>query len=224
MRSGWCSTPRYGYAHGFNCCACRWRWLFQGIPDSLADDIAEVIDDLNFGGGDLVDAMAQGDNDVLDAEVDDVDAVQAAIEADADGASGAGSHDAPPALGALVASASVSPLGYVNSAHPMFSDVPNVGRITSWPSSVPEMRRSMSCKCYLHPSCGSPAKGRKTVSDDLLLRWLFAGDYEQDVSRDRKRELGEAHRAKWKALFSAHVANAASTNSANGVAPSPAAV
>ena len=103
---------------------------------------------------------------------------------------------------ALAASAIMDVGGYVTSTAPPWSDLGNIGRITSWPWDKPEMQRSCSAKCYVHPGCSSPAKVRWKTPDALLLKWLFSAQIPlADASRDAKKALCNAHKADFARIF-----------------------
>ena len=106
--------------------------------------------------------------------------------------------------------AQVSGMGYITCPLPPWDSKPMIGRLTSWPEARPMLLRSVSLKCYLHPGCGSPAKGRWAVSDNQLLRWLFSGVCEEGATKHRKHELRLLHAAAWQPIFD------------EGIAPPPA--
>ena len=63
--------------------------------------------------------------------------------------------------------------GYINTDVLPWSEVKNVGRITEWQKERAEQDRYVSCRCYMHPNCGSPARQRRTVNNNQLVSWLF---------------------------------------------------
>lgn len=171
----------------------------------------EVIHEVNLGGtSDLdedptnpvgaPDAAADDENDDAEALAES-GALEMAATADVDLGAMPAPTDHTQTPQSLAASATVSDLGYVSSPDPRFNDVPNIGRITTWPAKMPLERRSVSCRCYMHPNCTSPAKRRWAVGDDILLQWLFSGQCDPNASRERKEKLGEEHRAKWRTLY-----------------------
>lgn len=108
--------------------------------------------------------------------------------------------EAAPSAAACAAAAEVSPAGYVSSPlSPYSKAIP--GRITTWPASAQLEMRSVSCKCYAHPNCGSPARRRWAVSDRELLTWLFSGASEEDGTADRRRQLTTEHKAMWDSVI-----------------------
>lgn len=108
-----------------------------------------------------------------------------------------------PTVSQLVAASSVSELGYITcSLPPMAEFAGSIGRITTWPSTRPVESRSVSAKCYMHSSCGSPAKGRRVISDNQLLCLLYSGRYEPGANGARRRELAAEHKKMWSAVLS----------------------
>lgn len=93
------------------------------------------------------------------------------------------------------AGATISDAGYISSQAQGWQDIAAVGRITTWPSSKPVERRSVGCRCYLHPGCTSAARSRQVVDDQTLLRWLFSGQREPGATRERQHELAKLHKA-----------------------------
>ena len=73
--------------------------------------------------------------------------------------------------------------------------VPSIARITTWPSRTPEEHRSVACRCYLHPGCGSSAKMRRMVPGFQLLEWAFSGERLLGASRAELKAAGERHTA-----------------------------
>lgn len=117
-------------------------------------------------------------------------------DAEAEAAALAAATAAPPHLPSsadYVANCDVSASGYVTTSLPPLSGVAIVGRITSWPAHKPEMSRSVSCRCYLHPGCTSPAKSRRAMPNEVLLRWLFAGEHLPEGTAAEKKAAGREH-------------------------------
>ena len=88
----------------------------------------------------------------------------------------------------------VSRMGYVTCKVPPWNVVRTLGRITTWPTTKKLEHRSISCKCYLHSRCKTPAKAFSEVSEAELVRWLLSGCIPApDASSDRKQLLGIRH-------------------------------
>ena len=86
--------------------------------------------------------------------------------------------------------------GYVLCPAPPFHEMTKrqIGRITDWPAHKPPENRSVSCSCFLHGACKSPARLRRYVTNRQLLVWLFTARLEDRPSRDRKAELRIEHK------------------------------
>jgi len=87
----------------------------------------------------------------------------------------------------------VSTMGYVSCKVSPWSYRPVIGRVTCWPADAPSHKQSIQSSCYMHASCRTPAKMRKQVSEEFLVRWLLSGIVEPDASQARRRELGRLH-------------------------------
>ena len=84
-----------------------------------------------------------------------------------------------PTIMECIDAALTGPLGYITCPLGRWRDVAMIGRIITWPASKPIAQRSVSVRCYLHPTCTSPAKLRHSVSDRLLYGWLFLASMSQ---------------------------------------------
>ena len=180
--------------------------LLGAVDPILREDVAEGVDDEELCG--ISDASLDGLNgcDERDEDVGDADLV--GWDAEPPSGEHAIGHDASsggvgvPAPPLEVARASVVRAdGYVLCPmQPWSSFGRPVGRITTWPDSRPMERRNVSVRCYMHPGC-KRAFLRASVSDELLLQWLFscwplaAGSSESD--REAARQL---HYAQWHTL------------------------
>ena len=89
--------------------------------------------------------------------------------------------------------ARVDDLGYVTCPVDPWQKFPVLGRITTWPKQSPLEKRNVSCKCYMHVECSTPARRRRAVTDEQLLRWLFGGKCEPLCTRGRSEELQKEH-------------------------------
>ena len=76
-----------------------------------------------------------------------------------------------------------------------------IGRITDWPDTKPVPQRSVSCSCFLHSGCKSPAIKRHLTTDTKLLTWLFGAVIEDKCSRPRLVELRAGHKAAFPAAM-----------------------
>ena len=96
------------------------------------------------------------------------------------------------------ANAMVSPMGYIATDVVPWSAMASVGRITSWPASVDLAKRSVSCRCYMHPGCSSPARRRAQISDAELIDWLFSEKpLDAGATTAARKAAAAVHRAKW---------------------------
>lgn len=104
------------------------------------------------------------------------------------------------------AAARVGAMGYVSCPLAPWAEIPQPGRITTWPASRPEHQRSVACRCYQHPRC-SVTKSRRAVGDDVLLQWLFSGELPPEGATAAQRaELRDAHMNKFHELCAATAA------------------
>lgn len=88
--------------------------------------------------------------------------------------------------------------GYVYCALEPWKSLPYLGRVTEWPDTAPREKRVCLLRCGLHDSC-SVKIGRRHVSDDDLLEWLFSGEIPPEgADRFTRITLGGAHRDMWK--------------------------
>ena len=185
-------------------------------PGSDSDSCLGDLDPGPLDAPDLVEELEHALG--LDADIDCAADPPALTEGDADSDGEAASDpeaevalldDAappgPPGPADYVATCTMTPLGYISTTLPPLSALAVVGRITDWPADKPEPDRSCSCRCYMHPGCTTPAKRRRFLTNDLLLRWLFAGDFLPDGTREEKKAAGERHKRMFKDMFDATV-------------------
>lgn len=105
---------------------------------------------------------------------------------------------AEPALASAAETAVISGLGYISCPTAPWNAIAAIGRITTWPANKEERFRSVSCRCYLHSSCVSPAKGRSKVTNEQLIAWLLSGEIPPaGASSAAKTAMGVAHKAKF---------------------------
>jgi hypothetical protein len=72
-----------------------------------------------------------------------------------------------------------------------------IGRITTSSPDVPSEQRSISCTCFLHGNCRTPARKVGQVSEEQLLEWLYTGTLEIQwpMSSRSLDELRKKHQA-----------------------------
>ena len=104
-------------------------------------------------------------------------------------AAAAASVEATHIVEECVKAAITSPARYISCPFGKWAQKPCIGRVTTWPASQSIANRSVSLKCYFHKSFASPAKKRRTVSDDVLYTLLFFCFYEKYASSARKQAL-----------------------------------
>lgn len=130
-----------------------------------------------------------------DQSVDeDAEQLLQALQADDEGAEEAAPSNTQ--LDVAVAACSISATGHISCTKAPWRERASLGRLTTWPASLPEDQRSISLRCTAHSRC-SVAKKRKVVSDSLLIRWLLQGKRppplascaEKDRSRDEHMAL-----------------------------------
>jgi hypothetical protein len=114
------------------------------------------------------------------------------------------------------AAAVVDEKGYVTCPVPPWSELLQVGQITSWPKTKPPEKRSWSCRCFAHYNCKSPAKNG--VTQAMLLRWLFSGTCEPMCIGSRSEVLRKEHETAFHPIITGlqKAAVAASSSSAAG--------
>jgi hypothetical protein len=175
------------------------------------EDARDVADGLlgSLGVDDELEATAVADSHVSgDGRENSGDESAGSSDADAEVEALAMGPRPLPSVEDFVAHSHVGPLGYVTTTLAPLDRLPVIGRITSWPHSKPELLRSTSCKCKLHPGCSTPARSRRVADNDLLLRWLFAGEYLPEGSRAEKEAARRAHEAMFRDLVAAPVGQA----------------
>ena len=103
--------------------------------------------------------------------------------------------DAPPTAEDYADASYLDAAGYVVCTLEPYASMKAsmIGRITSWPCAVPEEKRNVSCSCFLHGGCKSPARKRRMVSNRDFLIWLYSGVHEPGCSGDRRKELRAMH-------------------------------
>ena len=189
-----------------------------GIPAEFVEDFAaELAETLGEGPdadeGDSAAAAAEaaGPADIEDES--DPDCEAAVLEA-------AAAEAVVPAAGLFdavaYAAAVVDEKGYVTCPVPPWSELLQVGQITSWPKTKPPEKRSWSSRCFAHYNCKSPAKNG--VTQAMLLRWLFSGTCEPMCIGSRSEVLRKEHETAFHPIITGlqKVAVAASSSSAAG--------
>lgn len=205
---------------------------FGELPEDVVADVLAEFGRL-FGeeemGDDFLEPAAadgEGDDQTEDAALlaEDLEAQVAAAEGSPAESSGEGAGEALDPAVVAAAAATISPTGYVSSSAGAWSEVAMVGRITTWPAHKPEETRSVSCRCYVHTNCRSPARRRFAITNEDLLRWLFSAVREPGAPRARQQELAKQHQAQWQVLFppaARQPAGGASSSSAAAPAQRP---
>ena len=99
---------------------------------------------------------------------------------------------APPTAADAARAAEIGAEGYVYATVPPWSHTIPLGRLATFPDSLPMEGRSVSCRCYMHLAC-SIVRMRAAYTDEALLRWLFEGEpLEAGTSmRERRAARGE---------------------------------
>lgn len=119
----------------------------------------------------------------------------------------------------FVANAEVSPMGYVSCPLPPFNSKPCCGRITCCPKDKRPESQNISCKCYMHTACATPAKRRPQITDAQLLTWLFRGHFDPTA---KKKASGADHMKLFSEIAAASVASASASSSGAAAASSSA--
>ena len=124
---------------------------------------------------------------------------------------------------AAYAAAVVDEKGYVTCPVPPWSELLQVGQITSWPKTKPPEKRSWSCRCFAHYKCTSPAK--KGVPQAWFLQWLFSGTCEPMCIGSRSKVLRREHETAFHPFITGlqKAAEAASSSAAGSSAAAAAA-
>jgi len=183
--------------------------IVQGLPDldiaDMQDMMVEAYGLDPDGDGELLTVGEEVGPDVDEGAADPE--ADAAVEEEAIAvalADGSGPHaialEAPTPQQCVSASL-MSSAGYVTCTLPGWAIGPSIGRITTWGKQPQLSDRSVSCRCYLHPKCVTPAKRRWQIDDQRLLLWLFSAVHEPDATKARKNELGTLHRSLFKNIF-----------------------
>jgi hypothetical protein len=103
---------------------------------------------------------------------------------------------------AAVAMSVVSPAGYVRCTQPPWDGRAVLGRVTSWPASVPEALRSCSMRCYAHPRC-SLARPRRATTNEALIEWLLHGALPPISEAPTPAAQASMHMDLWRSTMSA---------------------
>ena len=181
--------------------------LFADVEEDVLDDFHQEL----FGELLPLDDMEDSPDDD-DSFVDDDDAAEesaeeagAAPEAEVDYEAAAARAAAARAraIDEAVAHCHVDADGTVTCALPPWNAMTAIGLISTWPKEREDMqRRNISCRCYMHMSCTSPAKVFRSVRQDTLLRWLLSGTPVYPVASNMQRnEWGAAHKPSWLGIF-----------------------
>ena len=156
----------------------------EAAADELLDPEENVAVAEAAARDDMADVEAGGD-DALGDERDEEDRALEMAEAEA--------HGLP---SELAERAVVDALGVIRLDEPPWDRFDKIGRITNSPVHKPPERQNVSCRCYIHRNCVTPAKVRHRITDAKLREWLFSGQVpDRDASRDDKVAMGVAHKA-----------------------------
>ena len=152
--------------------------LFEDVP-------ADVIDDINQ---ELIEVS--GMDVTVDDPVDD-----AAVDDD----QGEDPDDPPPeptyTAHDYALASTLDDEGRISCSLPPFSSMNKmqIGRITSWGAGADE-NKNVSCTCYLHGNCRSPAVKRREMANLDLLVWLYTATLEKPCTAVRKLVLRQMHK------------------------------
>ena len=180
--------------------------LFADMADDVVDDLHLML----FGEPPPLDdlGVAPSDDDGL-AEEDDAaeeGVPEAGVTGEEDGTAAAGAPPAPDPLDEAVANCTIDrDTGEVTCSLPPWNAMVKIGRITTWPEWQKDKQlRSISCQCYMHSNCRSPARVVRRCRRDTLLRWLLAGKLLQPAySIGQRREWGTHHPPSFLGIFAA---------------------
>lgn len=104
----------------------------------------------------------------------------------------------------IAAFASLDENGYVRCTYGKYAScgIKDIGRITTWPENKMYEQRSISCSCFLHRACKTPAAKTAAVDERQLLIWLFSAvEDHEDKSKERLTELRAAHSDEFRRMF-----------------------
>ena len=200
---------------GANVDECASQAAQLGALDCDADDYAQFF----FGWGDYdrnfdwdvlgdigcgIHVESEPAPEVEPASAEDPALFEDMLEHAADGDGGGDSHEGdigePTPEGPML-SAHIDCAGFIKTAAIQYSSCKMpMARMATWPDSKPLPQRAITLQCYMHPACKIIAS-RKRHSDDLLLRWLFAGRIvPPGASADEKAVAKREHQALWAAM------------------------
>jgi hypothetical protein len=192
----------------------------DGVPEEIVlgagEDLADALREQQVADQEIAEALlAHGEtvDNADSASDDDIDSLL-------DGPEGEG-HDAVESGGQVVEgavveayrSAVLDDTGYISSELEPWSHMPSVGRLTFWPKGAAPDKQNVSCKCFLHVGCTTPARRRNKVSTEVFLKWLFAGACEPLCPRSRSEELAREHKRLFAQVVDGAAAESASTSS-----------
>ena len=179
--------------------------LFADMADDVVDDLHLML----FGEPPPLDdlVVAPSDDDGL-AEEDDAaeeGVPEAGVTGEEDGTAAAGVPPAPDPLDEAVANCKIDKkTGMVTCSLPPWNAMVQIGRITTWPEWQNKQLRSISCQCYMHLNCRSPAKVVRRCRRDTLLRWLLSGQLQMPAASHASRRFwSEHHPPSFQGIFAA---------------------
>ena len=182
--------------------------ILAGMPADFAQDIVEEMEEVLGVGpdadADVAAALAASAVAAAAAAAGDADSDADSAAAVVEAAAAAEVEAAMPWI-VLAASAVVDEEGYVTNPLEPWSLLyqGRVGRITTWPKTKPLLARSVSCKCFYHVDCSSPAVKRSQITDQQLLSWLFAGVCEPGCVLGRSQVLAKEHKSSYRLVVAA---------------------
>ena len=184
--------------------------LFADVEEDVLDDFhlelfGELLplDDMGASPDDDDDFV--DDDDAAEESEESAEEAGAAPEAEEDyvAAAARAATARARAIDEAVAHCHVDADGTVTCALPPWNAMTAIGLISTWPKEREDMqRRNISCRCYMHLSCTSPAKVFRSVRQDTLLRWLLSGTPVYPAASNMQRnEWGAAHKPSWLGIF-----------------------
>jgi hypothetical protein len=176
----------------------------------MADDVVDDLHVLLFGEQLRMDGPGvPPSNDDFLAEEDDAaeeGVPEAGVAPEEDGAAAAGVPPAPSPIDEAVAHCKVDKkTGNVTCSLPPWNAMEKIGRITTWPEKQKNKQlRNISCVCYMHSNCRSPARVVRSCRRTTLLRWLLTGKLMQPLySEGQRYEWGTHHPPCFLGIFAA---------------------
>ena len=149
----------------------------QDVPEDVVEDIRDCLEGAR-------DHSDEDDSPEQDEQGSDADAVEISADDIAElepGADAEPSGDAAGPWDDLIRATTVSGMGYVRCALPPFNAKPYIGLFATFPKTLPEEQRSVSCRCYAHKAC-SVVASRWQISNAQVFQWLFQAEMPANAS------------------------------------------